>query len=66
MWTKIKTKMTNFFDYATDGSKGSIVDVIKIIIGWLVILWNAFSTFLNSLIPSKKKDEGNGGVVDER
>ena len=54
---KIKSFFSNICESVTDGQKGSVIDVIKVIFSWIKIFWNAVSSQLNALLNKNQDDE---------
>lgn len=52
---RIIRTLKNLWEYSTDGQKGSIIDVIKVVIQWIKIFWNAVSSQLSSIL--ERSDE---------
>lgn len=54
---KIKSFFIDIWERVTDGQKGSVIDVIKIVISWMVIFWNAVSSQLNALFNNQNVEK---------
>lgn len=54
---KIKSFFSNIWESVTDGQKGSVIDVIKVIFSWIKIFWNAVSSQLNALLNKNQDDK---------
>lgn len=54
---KLKVFFSNLWESATDGQKGSVIDVIKVIISWMKIFWNAVSSQLNALMNNQSAED---------
>lgn len=54
---KFRVFLSNIWESVTDGQKGSVIDIIKVIISWLKIFWNAVSSQLNALMNNKAAED---------
>ena len=54
---KFRVFLSNIWESATDGQKGSVVDIIKVIISWMKIFWNAVSSQLNALMNNQSAED---------
>lgn len=55
----LKNFFARIWDSVTDGQKGSVIDLIKVIISWMKIFWNAVSSQLNALMNNTSEKDRN-------
>lgn len=53
---KIAEFLKNSWESVTDGQKGSVIDVIKILISWIKLFWNAVSSQLNAILNNNSEE----------
>lgn len=53
---KIAEFLKNSWESVTDGQKGSVIDVIKILISWIKLFWNAVSSQLNAILNNDSEE----------
>ena len=53
---KIAEFLKNSWESVTDGQKGSVFDVVKILISWIKLFWNAVSSQLNAILNNNSEE----------
>lgn len=62
---KLVRKFKDLFDAATDGSKGSIVDVIKVVIRMIVEFMRAVRSRLNQSLKNLTEDSDRFEAIEK-
>lgn len=57
MFKRLKSFFSNSWEAATDGQKGSVIDVIKIFISCVKLFWNAVSSQLNAIMSNNNNEK---------